>query len=407
MSHVATGLGMPALTSQLQTKSRGRNALAGILLVTLVGNIALLGAWGWTHPDEGIEAFLGVDGNKYRVVAENPLGRSMQFWDSPYRYQRVLVPAAWWLLSAGQRAVIPYVSVMLNVVAVCAGTVLVGVVCLRGGVPAWWALVYGFAPGLQRALTAGHLEPVANLLILLALVAWVQGHKRTLLVILALLPLVKEVYAVFLVAFFAGELLARRRPRWVWVAVLAPFVVWQAYIRWRFGAFGATFHLFDVQPRWGMLISAIQWNLVVERPGARLVVLAQAWSVGLVVAVVAVVVRRLAAAYRQQSVRFGFAELSLFAYTLLLIALMHKVAYQLEAFFRVASTALPMVFVAGLCPRPEGMWEGQPPVEQRDRTLVGLVLMFSALLSVLGIPILFLYLGSLPPLLFEGTPLHP
>ena len=81
--------------------------------------------------------------------------------------------------------------------------------------------------------------------------------------------------------------------------------------------------------------------------------------------------------------------------------------YQLEAFFRIASTALPMVFVAGLCPYPKGTWQDRPPTEQRDRTLVGLVLMFSALLSVLGIPILFLYLGSLPPLLFQGTPLHP
>ena len=68
--------------------------LAALLLVTLAGNVALLGAWGWTHRDQGMGAFLGVDGNKYRVVAENPFGRSQADWDMPYRYQRVLVPAA-------------------------------------------------------------------------------------------------------------------------------------------------------------------------------------------------------------------------------------------------------------------------------------------------------------------------
>ncbi len=398
---------MHTLTSQPQRRARRRNVLAGILLVTLAGNIALLAAWGWTHPAEGVDAFLGVDGNKYRVVARNPLGRSMEFWDSPYRYQRVLVPTAWWLFSAGQSAVIPYVSVILNVLAVCAGTVLVGVVCLRGGVPAWWALVYGFAPGFQRAVTAGHLEPVANLLILLALVAWLQRRRCTLLVLLALLPLVKEVYLLFTFAFFVSEVAAKRRPTGRWLLLLVPFVGWQVYVRCRFGAFGATYHLFDVRPSWRMVVEAVRWNLVVERPGARLVVLAQVWSVGLVAAVAAVVVRRLTAAYRKRSIRFGFPEVSLFVYTLLLMALMHKVAYQLQAFFRIASTALPMVFVAGLCPCPKGTWQDRPPTEQRDRTLVGLVLMFSALLSVLGIAILFLYLESLAPLVIEQTSLQP
>lgn len=54
-------------------------------------NAALLAEWGWAHRGEGAEAFLGVDGNKYRMVAENPFGRSQAGWDTPYRYQRVLV----------------------------------------------------------------------------------------------------------------------------------------------------------------------------------------------------------------------------------------------------------------------------------------------------------------------------
>jgi len=116
-----------------------------------------------------------------------------------------------------------------------------------------------------------------------------------------------------------------------------------------------------------------------------------------------VVVRRLIQACRKRSIRFDFAQLSLFVYTLLLVALVHKAANQLEAFFRIASTALPALFVAGLALNPEASHSA----DKRDRTLVGLVLMFSILLSVVGVSILFLYLGSLPAMVFQGTSLHP
>lgn len=387
-----------------------RKTLLAVGLVTLAGVSALLLAWTLAHRGRGIEAFLGVDGNKYRTVAENPLGCSRAFWDSPYRYQRVLVPTAWWLLGAGRREAIPYASVALNLVAVCLGTVLVGWVLAEGGLSPWWALLYGFAPGLQRALTAGHLEPVGNLLIAAALVAWLKERRRLLLVLLTLLPLVKEVYVVFPVAFFAAEVLTGKRPRWRWGAVFLPLVLWQLYIRWRFGAFGSTYHLFDVKPDWRMLLDALKWNLVVERRGAKVVVLAQLWSLGLVAALVTVLARSLRKEVRRWGRRFDFAQLSLLCYLLLLLAVTHKVAYQLEAFFRVASTALPVAFVAGLGLRP-GMRpareDGSPGADQRDRTFVGMVLMFSGLLSILGVPILFLYLSSLPPALFQGMPMHP
>ena len=114
-------------------------------------------------------------------------------------------------------------------------------------------------------------------------------------------------------------------------------------------------------------------------------------------------VRQLTQAYKRRSIRFDFAQLSLLLYTMLLLALVHKVANQLEAFFRFASTALPALFVAGLALNPGA----SRSADKRDRTLVGLVLMFSALLSVVGIPILFLYLKSLPALVVQGTSLHP
>jgi hypothetical protein len=133
-------------------KDKQWRTLAAVLLVTLAGNAVLLSGWGWAHWDTGVEAFLGGDGIKYRIVAENPFGRSQVSWDMPYRYQRVLVPAAVHLLSLGRPDAIPFVMVGLNLAAILAGTALLGWVLARRAVSPWWALVYGFVPGLLRSL---------------------------------------------------------------------------------------------------------------------------------------------------------------------------------------------------------------------------------------------------------------
>jgi hypothetical protein len=56
------------------------------------------------------------------------------------------------LLSLGRPAAIPFVMVGLNLAAIVAGTALIGWVLARAAVSPWWALVYGFAPGLLRSL---------------------------------------------------------------------------------------------------------------------------------------------------------------------------------------------------------------------------------------------------------------
>jgi hypothetical protein len=393
---------------QVQAGRKKPRTLAALLIVTLWGNVALLAAWGWAHRDEGVHAFLGVDGNKYRIVAENPFGRSHADWDMPYRYQRVLIPAAVYLLSLGQPEAIPFVMVGLNLAATLAATVLIGGLLARAGASPWWALVYGFAPGLERSVTLGHLEPVANLVVLVTLLAWVTGRRRLLWVLLALLPLVKEVYLLFLAAFVLSEVLRGTPPRlwWRWTVLVVPFLAWQGYVGWRFGSFGLGYHWFDVSYSWQDVVKAVRWNLLWERTGDWVFVLAQLLSLTFLVSLGWMVVR--VVGFRLRLLREAtFPECSLFLYAVLIFVVAHKVSYQLEAFFRLISTVLPPVFLTAGARVPRGAEDGDEGNLLSRLLSLRLVLGLSALLSVVCIPVIFLHLDSLPPDVFGGTRLHP
>jgi len=385
-----------------------RRTLVALLLVTLAGNVALLSAWGWTHRNKGVEAFLGVDGNKYRIVAENPFGRSQADWDMPYRYQRLLVPAAVWLLSLGRPEAIPFVMVGLNLAAILLGTVLVGGALARRELSPWWALVYGFAPGLERSLTLGHLEPVGNLFLLATLLAWVTERRRLLWLLLTLLPLVKEVYLLFLVAFVLSEVL-RGTPCerwWRWGLLVVPFLAWQGYLRWRFGSFGVEYHSFDVLYPLKDVVKAVRWNLLWERPGGELFLLGQVLSLAFVVSLGWMVVR--VVGFRLRLLREAtFPECSLFLYTLFILVVTHKVSYQLEAFFRLISTVLPAAFLTAVEKVPGSARAGDEGSLLARLLSCRLVLGLSVLLSVVCLPVMFLHLDSLPPDVFGGTKLHP
>jgi len=385
-----------------------RRTLAALLLVALAGNVVLLAAWGWAGRDEGINAFLGGDGNKYRIVAENPFGRSQVYWDMPYRYQRVLVPAAVHLLSLGRPAAIPFVMVGLNLAAILAGTALLGGVLARRAVSPWWALVYGFAPGLLRSVTAGHLEPVGNLLLLGALTAWLAGRRRLLWVLLAVLALVKEVYLLFPAAFVLSEMLRGTPVRlwWRWTLLVVPFLAWEGYVRWRFGSYGLTYHWFDVSYSWEDVAKAVRWSLLWKRPGDWVFVLAQLLSLGFVASLGWMVVR--VVGFRLRLLRdVTFPECSLFLYTLLILVVTHKVSYQLEAFFRLISTVLPAAFLTAVEKVPCGPQDGAQERLFSRLLSFRLLLGLSLFLSAVCVPVMFLHLDSLAPDVFGGTKLHP
>jgi len=385
-----------------------RGTLARLLAVTLLGNLVLLAVWGWAHRDEGITAFLGGDGKKYRIVAENPFGRSQAAWDMPYRYQRVLVPAAVHLLSLGRPEAIPFVMVGLNLAAIVAGTVLIGGVVARAGASPWWALVYGFAPGLERSLTLGHLEPVGNLLLLVALAAWLAGRRRLLWVVLALIPLVKEVYLLFPAAFVLSEVLRGTSWRlwWRWTLLVVPFLAWQAYVRWRFGSYGLEYHWFDVWYSWEDVVKAVRYSLLWERPGDWVFVLGQLLSLAFLASLVWMVAR--VVGFRLHLMREAtFPECSLFLYTLLILVVTHKVSYQLEAVFRLISTVLPAAFFTAVEKVPRGARGGAEGNLFSRLLSFRLLLGLSAFLSAVCIPVMFLHLDSLAPDVFGGTKLHP
>lgn len=181
----------------------------------------------------------GYDGQFFLLAAHDPflLGQAHKYMDvAAYRYQRIMYPWLAHLLSGGDPQAIPRALVLVNLLAVVAGTLFVGLLCARSGASPLWALFYGCLSGLLIALLRDLAEPVA--LAFLAGGFWLYDARRywfcALMMAAALLS--KEICAIALLAM-ALHALSRQR----WTALIAlvlaglPLALWWAYIHYRLG----------------------------------------------------------------------------------------------------------------------------------------------------------------------------
>jgi hypothetical protein len=152
---------------------------------------------------------LGYDGQYSYYIALDPVN-AHYYMDWPaYRYTRILYPMLTRVLSLGQPAIIPYVLVLINWLAMGGGTLAVAAWLKRRGVSPWLALIYGCYTGPFIAVQGDLTEPLAYGLVALAIYLFDFGGKRRVLwaaVCFGLAALTRESTAVFAAAY-AGALL--------------------------------------------------------------------------------------------------------------------------------------------------------------------------------------------------------
>jgi hypothetical protein len=175
----------------------------------------------------------GYDGQFNYYIAEDPNPASVRArLDVPaYRYQHILYPLLARAIALGQGAAIPWVLVLFNLVCLTAATYLAGDVLELAGGSRWAALLIGLWAGLLGAVRLDLAEPLAILLVVLALrIAGLDFRK------LALAMLTKETVLPF-VAGWALLLLAHKewRKAGILLAGLVPFALLQV---WLFAVFG-------------------------------------------------------------------------------------------------------------------------------------------------------------------------
>jgi len=214
--------------------------VGGIATAVVVAALIAVGA-------DGRHGFYGQsDAPLFLAVARRPFGTGHPFPGKPlvqgvaYRYGRILFPLAGWLLAFGRPAATKW-----SLAAVYAGSFGAWVTFAaehlrRGGrnprMALWifatpWALLWFVFPEVIS-------EPMAGALVLLAYLYERDGRQRSARVTAAFAILTRE---LMIIAFLPLAWRAWRQRRWLavrdWSLVLAPYLVWITWVRFRVGQF--------------------------------------------------------------------------------------------------------------------------------------------------------------------------
>ena len=184
----------------------------------------------------------GHDGKYFFVQAHDPLILSPENYamvlDRPlYRSQRMLYP----LLAGGgglfTSEAIAWGLLVVNVLALAAGTFATAVVAQRMGGSAWWGLAFAFNIGLISEINISGAGVVATALAFGAVAALLSGKERWAIALLALAALTREVMLLVPVGI-AWWLWSAGRKRLSIASLLVPVsavVGWALYLRMRLG----------------------------------------------------------------------------------------------------------------------------------------------------------------------------
>lgn len=187
----------------------------------------------------------GYDGQFYRYVAHDPFLRQdyHRFLDGPrWRYRRILLPAAAWLLAAGQQRLIDSAYIAAVLVTIGLGVWFLTGLALDYRRHPTWGLAFLLFPSTVIALYRMTVD-VALLAGCAACVWYLHRDSRgRLWLVLALAVLVHETGA-FLVAGACLYVLWQRRPRRaaVLATALVPALFWYRFLD---GFFQVPGHLF-------------------------------------------------------------------------------------------------------------------------------------------------------------------
>ena len=169
----------------------------------------------------------GYDGQFYFFIAQDPFLRSpatAHSLDNSQRFRRILYPFVAWLLSLGNRGALPYLLVLVNVLASAATVAACAVAARRAGRPPILALAVAIFPGLWIPILYDLTEPLQ-----LALVAW--GMLLEIPVLLFLSALAKETAAVVQLTELVRSTLARNWARALQHGFLLGLIVaWSLFV---------------------------------------------------------------------------------------------------------------------------------------------------------------------------------
>jgi hypothetical protein len=185
-------------------------------------------------PQLGAQSKIGYDGQYYFAIAVDPAhARDYLGFRAGYVYGRPVLPLLAGGLGGGSVRVVPYTLLVIDLVAVLAATLALGLWLRARGISPWWSAVFGLYPGLASTVFRDLTEPLAFAFVAAAMLAW--EHRRTWLSasLFALALLTRETtfpFALAGVALVALEVRAWRRPLAYFAVAFGPFVAWKEIV---------------------------------------------------------------------------------------------------------------------------------------------------------------------------------
>jgi hypothetical protein len=282
-------------------------AYLGQVLVRAGGDPRVFADIGTKYLYGSVRGSDGYDGQFNYFIALNPSpARVASSLDAPaYRYQRILTPLMARGLALGNPALIPWTLAALNLAYQAAAVLILGMMLARRGAPTWPALLFGLWVGLVAGVRLDLPEPLALLLVLLALwseerlgesatpgswaaraASWLPG------ILLAASLLAKETMLPFALGWAAMPIFEKKPQRVAArVLVLAPYLMMQAWLWAIFGQTGLTSGgagstSFEVLPMAGLLrvaaasLPVFLIMLIVLTPGVIVPALLSLWAGG-------------------------------------------------------------------------------------------------------------------------------
>src|SRR3984893_8534306 len=158
----------------------------------------------------------GYDGEFVYFTALDPVN-ARYYVDAPsYRYTRIVYPLLARALALGRPSLIPWTLLLINWLAICGGALAAALWLRRRGQPPWFAIAYGFYPGLLVALQRDTTEALAYGLVALGMFLWDFGGRRRIVwsaLVFTLAALTRETTVVFPVLYGLGVFLWTPPPR--------------------------------------------------------------------------------------------------------------------------------------------------------------------------------------------------
>jgi hypothetical protein len=147
---------------------------------------------------------VGYDGAFYYLIALDPAHAACYLDKASYRYTRILYPITAKILALNRAGWIPATLILTNLLAIAGGTLALAFWLRRKGLSPWFALIYGFYPGLFVSLWRDLTEPLSYALVALAVYLFDFGGRRRVWwagLCFALAILARETAIVFTVVY--------------------------------------------------------------------------------------------------------------------------------------------------------------------------------------------------------------